>query len=111
MKHLLKLLIRNLPWLCLIVSFSASSQVILDEEGEIYQVNNSSININDTSFRISPTVKVFISPKKKGYLSSLKRGDYVRILVEKINKVEYVDTIFILDGPQTDEPKRKKAKK
>ena len=94
-KHILSSLIISL----LLTFPTAYAAFMLIEVGQVSSINNNSITIDDAQFRISPTVKVITSEKKKGALNDVQKGDFVRISVIKFNRRKLVDTIDILDGP------------
>lgn len=69
--------------------------------GEILSLNRAAINVGDHLFPIIPTVKVSIPGNKKAGLNDLKKGDLVRIVVQKYNDKFYVDTIYYLSALPT----------
>ena len=95
MKH--KLLTRlALMALMTLSPLSASAQQVLQEWGEIIEIRNSMINVNDLAFPMLPTVKVFMVNGKKGGVSDLKPGDYAKVSVIRLGKKDYVDTIQLV---------------
>lgn len=82
----------------LLLSSSAQAELLMKERGEISSVNRSFIHLNDTQFRLSPTVKVTREDKKPTTLLQVKKGDYVMISLHNINKKKLVDSIIVLNG-------------
>ena len=72
------------------------------EMGEVGSINRSFIHLNDTQFRLSPTVKVSREDKKPTTLLQVKKGDYVLISLHKMNKKQLVDSIVVLKGPDSE---------
>lgn len=66
------------------------------EEGEIYSMNHRMINVNDSSIKLGPNVKVIYPGKKKASLSDLKVGNYVRAYIIKYSGGDFVDKIEYL---------------
>ena len=89
----------SLAWCLLLLAAGAQATPILIEQGQVLKISSSYVNINDTQFRMSPTVKVKKADQTPGKLIDIKKGDYIEISVEKINKRAVVDSIIILKGP------------
>ncbi len=68
----------------------------LQEEGEILQINSKFINVSDSYYPLLSAVKVQLSKKSKGSVSNLKKGDLVRLMLLKIDKKYYVDSIWLI---------------
>ena len=83
----------------LLLAAGTQAKPILIEQGQVMSISNNSVSINDTQFRMSPTVKVKKADQTPGKLIDIKKGDYIEISVEKINKRAVVDSIIILKGP------------
>ena len=64
--------------------------------GTIYEVDRSSIAINDSRFNLLATVNVYLENRQRGHLSDLKKGDQVLLNMVTINKKYLVDTISIV---------------
>jgi len=78
-----------------ITPISAIAQNAFTIRGEIYSMDQRSINIDDTAFNLLSTVKVLKEKNKPGKLLDLKKGDRVLLNVITLDKRRYVDTIYI----------------
>ena len=67
--------------------------------GIIYQVERSSIIINDSRFKLLSTVNVYLENRQRGHLTDLQKGDEVLLNLVTINKRQFVDTISIVSEP------------
>lgn len=91
-KQLLKLLVVSV----LLIPNLAWSQSGLLANGIIDKVGSSFITISDSRFKLLPTVKVILKDKKPGKVSDLKKGDFVKLELLKVNKRKQVDTIRVV---------------
>ncbi len=71
--------------------------------GHILDLNNRTINVDDMSFGISPTVKVKTKSKEKASLMDLKIGTYVGVITIRYNGRILADTIHYLPNPPDNE--------
>lgn len=80
------------------ISF-ANDQVLYPYMGPVNQIAAEFISIGDFKLRLSPTVKVRLENNKPGQLFNVKKGQLVGATILKIDKKQYVDTIFLLNRP------------
>ncbi|MCP3688388.1 MAG: hypothetical protein GY784_08235 [Gammaproteobacteria bacterium] len=71
--------------------------------GHILDLNNSTINVGDMLFEISPTVKVKTASKDKASTMDLKVGNYVGVRTILYYDRVLVDTIHVLPNPPENE--------
>lgn len=96
MSSITKYITRFLLLLAILIPCQSWSQSGLLAIGQIDEIGSKHIIITDSKFKMSPTVKVILINKKPGQLNDLKKGDFVKLTLFKINNVKYVDTINIL---------------
>ena len=98
MMNTMKVLGRCLLMALIVLPLSLSAQFIYSTEGVILEYSNRNINLSDAEYRLLSTTKVLLKDNRRGRLSDLKRGDYARISMIKIDKKRFVDTIQVLEA-------------
>ena len=91
MKNLLKAL--TFAAILLASALPVQARLLLQTGGEIQAISNSSIVLDDTLFKLSPTVKIFDAEGKRSERAILSPGKHVFIDVYQVGKKRLVDSI------------------
>ena len=83
--------------LVVLLSPNALAEAFLIQEGPLMELSRTHLNINDSKYRISPTVKVILKSKLMARLDDLSVGDYIEASIIKIGDNLLVDTIQITE--------------
>ncbi len=75
------------------------SQSELLANGQIDEVGSNYIVITDSKYKTLSVVKVFLANKKPGQMTDLKKGDFVKLKLLKIDKVDYIEAIQVVLEP------------
>ncbi len=97
----MKKLLRSLVF-CLLLSplaAVASDVYYYSMQGEISEISNSAIALDDATYPFMPTVKVKTLDGKAATTSSLKKGDYVKVTILNMDKKRRVDKIEQIKKP------------
>jgi len=96
----LKKLVKSSILLAFLLSNPAWSQNDLLAIGEIDEIGSNYVIITDSKFKILPTAKVYLGDKKPGRMENLNKGDFVKLYLLKINRIEQVEAIHKYDNPE-----------
>ena len=98
MNKLILTYLRSCTLLLLVVlSPNALAEAYLIQEGPLMELSRTHLNINDSKYRISPTVKVILKSNLVARLDDLSVGDYIEASIIKIGDSIMVDTIQITE--------------
>lgn len=89
MKSLLKPAIA----LLLLLPLSVSAEIYYSIEGEISDINDKAISLDDGYYPFLPTIKVIKLNGEPGGIMNLKKGDYIKMTILNMDRKRQVDKI------------------
>ena len=98
MKTLIKPLIVSLLLLTSLMA-TAESVYYVSQEGKIAEITTKAIRLDDGFYPFMPTLKVLDLKGEPASVSSLSKGDFVKITLLNFDRKERVDTIQQMAKP------------